>query len=114
MDQTDNADPDVRWFAWWEVRPAIAHGRAGGIALHHFRWNLRRFGLGPSDPACHIIGTDPAALSTFAARFGLPERLIQPPRPHRPDIWHFDAFGRVLERLEAAYPRPDGIDEPRD
>ena len=103
----------MRWFAWWEVQPAFTHGRAGGIALHHFRWNLRRFGLGPRDPACHIIATDRAVLVAFGARFGLPERLIQPPRPHRPDIWHFDAFGWVLDRLQAAYPPPPGIDEAR-
>jgi hypothetical protein len=102
---------DVRWFAWWEVGPAFEHSRAGGIALHHFRWNLRRFGLGPRDPACHIIATDRAALVAFAVRFGLPERLIQPPRPHRPDLWHFDAFGWTLDRLKMAYPPPEGIAE---
>ena len=102
---------DVRWFAWWEVQPALAHGRAGGIALHHFRYDLRRFKLGSRDPACHIISTNREALIAFAAPFGLHEALIRPPRAHRPDIWHFDAFGRVLERLQAVYPPPDGIDE---
>jgi hypothetical protein len=103
--------PDVRWFAWWEVQPALAHGRAGGIALHHFRYDLRRFKLGAREPACHIISTDRAALVAFAAPFGLHEALIRPPRAHRPDIWHFDAFGRALVRLQVVYPLPDGIDE---
>jgi hypothetical protein len=111
--RTERAEPDVRWFAWREVQQAFAHGRGGGIALHHFRYDLRRFGLGSNAPACHVISTDRAALIVFVARFGLPERLIQFPRPNRPDIWHFDAFGRVLERLEAAYPPPEGIDEAR-
>lgn len=96
----------MRWFAWREVRAALAHGRAGGIALHRFRHDLRRFGLGPREAACHILSSDRAALVAFAGRFGLRERWIEPPRPHRPDIWHFDAFGRALERLESAYPPP--------
>lgn len=101
---------DVRWFARREVRAALAHGRTGGIALHHFRYDLRRFGLGANDPACHIISVDRAALIAFAAQFGLPERVLQPPRPYRPDIWHFDAFGTTLLRLRAAYPPPEGIE----
>ena len=111
MEQADWAGLDVRWFAWWEVQPALAHGRTGGIALHHFRYDLRRFRLGPRAPACHIISTNRAALEAFASRFGLTAARIQPPRAHRPDIWHFDAFGHVLERLQAAYPLPEGIDE---
>jgi hypothetical protein len=113
VQKPDNTDPDVRWFAWWEVHAAFAHGRAGGIALHRFRYDLRRFGLGPRDPACHILSTNAEALIAFAARLGLPEARIQPPRPYRPDIWHFDAFGPVLERLEAAYPPPPEVLEPR-
>jgi hypothetical protein len=101
----------VRWFSWREVQEALAHGRAGGIALHHFRYDLRRFGLGLGDPACHILSADRDALVTFAARFGLPEVLLKPPRPHRPTIWHFDAFGWALARLESAYPLPEGIDD---
>jgi len=104
-------DGDVRWFTRWEVREALAHGRSGGIALHQFRHDLRRFGLGANDPACHILSADRAALVAFAARIGLPERLIQPPRPYRPDIWHFDAFGTVLERLRAAYPPPENTQD---
>jgi hypothetical protein len=98
---------DVRWFAWRDVRAALAHGRAGGIALHRFRHDLRRFGLGPSDPACHMLSADRTALVTFAARFGLRAAWIEPPRPRRPDIWHFDLFGAVLDELEAAYPPED-------
>jgi hypothetical protein len=105
------SDTNVRWFTWREVSPALDHGRAGGIALHYFRWNLRRFGLGSQAPACHILSADRLLLVAFVARFGLPEFLIQPPRPHRPDVWHFDAFGVVLERLAEAYPLPDDIDE---
>jgi hypothetical protein len=107
---TDSTAPEVRWFAWWEIQPAFAHGRAGGIALHRFRYDLRRFGLGPHDPACHILSTNRAALVRFAGGFGLSEARIQPPRAHRPDVWHFDAFGQVLERLEAAFPPPDDLD----
>ena len=109
----ETAEPDVRWFAWWELHDAFAHGRRGGIALHHFRYDLRRFGLGKADPACHILSADRAALVAFAARFGLREAWIEPPRPHRPDIWHFDAFGWVLDRLVAAYPPPPDIEEGR-
>jgi len=105
---------DVRWFAWQEVQEALAFGRAGGIALHHFHFDLRRFGLGPRDPVCHIISSDPAALVVFAACFGLPERLLKPPRPHRPDIWHFDAFGYALDRLKLTYPPPTGFDKATD
>ena len=107
------AGPEVHWFAWWELQDAFAYGRRGGIALHHFHYDLRRFGLGPRDPACHILSADRAALVAFAARFGLREAWIEPPRPHRPDIWHFDAFGSVLDQLVAAYPLPDGIDNRR-
>jgi hypothetical protein len=101
----------VRWFTWREVSPALEHGRAGGIALHYFRWNLRRFGLGSQDPACHILSADRPVLVAFVAGFGLPEFLIQAPRPHRPDVWHFDAFGPVLERLAKVYPLPEDIDD---
>lgn len=111
MRRPDRTGPAVRWFAWWEVQLAFDFGRAGGIALHRFRYDLRRFGLGRRDPACHILSTDRAALVTFAAQFGLREAAIQAPRAHRPDIWHFDAFGYVLERLEAAYPPPADLDE---
>jgi hypothetical protein len=110
VDHVDSADLDVRWFAWRETQAALAHARAGGIALHYFHWDLRRFGLGRHDPACHIIATDRQSLVRFATRFGLREASISPPRRHRPDIWHFDAFGRALERLEAAYPLPPGLD----
>ncbi|HET8626877.1 MAG TPA: hypothetical protein VFL91_05640 [Thermomicrobiales bacterium] len=97
-------NPGVRWFAWREVRAAYAYARAGGIALHAFQHDLRRFGFGPREPACHILSADRAALVAFAARFGLREAWIEPPRPRRPDLWHFDAFGPALERLKAAYP----------
>ena len=103
------SDTSIRWFSWREVSPAMDHGRAGGIALHYFRWNLRRFGLGSQAPACHVLSADRPRLVVFVARFGLPEFLIQAPRPHRPDVWHFDAFGRVLERLAEAYPLPEEI-----
>jgi hypothetical protein len=103
-------EPEVLWFPWWKVQPALAYGRTGGIALHRFLYDLRRFGLGPRDPACHILSADRAALIGFAARFGLRTRL-EPPRPHRPDVWHFDAFGPPLLSLERAYPPPAGIDE---
>ncbi len=104
-------DLDVQWFAWRQVQEALAHGRDGGIALHYFRYDLRRFGLKLGDPACHILSADRETLVLFAASFGMPEFLIKPPRTHRPDIWHFDAFGYVLQRLEVAYPLPSGIDE---
>lgn len=102
---------EVRWYAWREVRPALAHARTGGIALHRFRYDLRRFGLGRNDPACHVLSADRPGLVAFVGAFGLRERWIQPPRPHRPEVWHFDAFGIVLEWLEEAYPPPAGIDE---
>jgi hypothetical protein len=104
----------VRWFTWREVSPALDHGRGGGIALHYFRYDLRRFGLGPRAPACHILSADRPALVAFVAPLGLPILAIQAPRRHRPDVWHFDAFGRVLERLTAAYPLPDDIEDAAD
>lgn len=103
---------DVRWFTWREVRAAFAHGRAGGVALHTFHHDLRRFGLGPREPACHIISADRAALVAFGARFGLRAAWIEPPRAHRADLWHFDAFGDVLARLVAAYPPPRPFQSP--
>ena len=111
MIDNDAAGTKVRWFAWRQVQEAFCYVRADGIALHYFRYDLRRFGLGSNDPACHILSTDPAALVAFGQPFGLREAFLQPPRPHRPDIWHFDAFGPVLKRLVAAYPPPDVIDE---
>lgn len=100
---------DVRWFAWRDVRAALAHGRAGGIALHRFRHDLRRFGLGPNEAACHMLSADRAALIGFGARFGLRAAWLEPPRPRRPEIWHFDLFGTVLQDLEAAYPPPAAV-----
>jgi hypothetical protein len=102
---------DVRWFAWRQVQEALDHGRDGGIALHHFRYDLRRFGLRLGDPACHILSADRSRLVAFAAHFGMPEFLIKPPRPHRPEVWHFDAFGTMLERLKATYPPPEDLDD---
>lgn len=103
-------DEHVIWFAWFEVQPALAHARTNGIALHHFRYDLRRFGLGRRDPACHVMSADLLELTHFCSRFGLPGWLRQAPRPHRPDVWHFDVFGEVLTRLIAAHPLPPGID----
>lgn len=111
---------DVRWFAWREVRAAFAHGRTGGIALHRFRHDLRRFGFGAAEPACHMISADRARLVAFAARFGLRAAWIEPPRggrPGRADIWHFDIFGDLLARLETVYPPPPATGaegDPRD
>lgn len=105
--------PEVRWFPWFEVQEALAHGRGGGIALHHFRYDLRRFGLGLREPACHIMSADRPALVAFAGRFGLVEAWISAPRPHRPAVWHFDAFGWALRRLQEAHPLPDDIDGAR-
>lgn len=100
---------ETRWFAWWEVQEALAYGRASGIALHYFRYDLRRFGLGRNDPACHILSAERAALVAFGAAFGLREAWLEPPRRHRPDIWHFDAFGPLLTRLLVAHPLPLAI-----
>ena len=100
---------DVRWFGRWELPAAFAFGRAGGIALHHFRWDLRRFGLGRLDPACHMLSAEPRLLVACAARFGLGASSLQPPRPYRPDIWHFDLYGATFERLTTAYPPPAGV-----
>jgi hypothetical protein len=105
---------DVRWFTWREVSPALDHGRTGGIALHYFRYDLRRFGLGSRAPACHIMSANRPMLVEFVARFGLREALIQTPRRHRPDVWHFDAFGRVLDHLAEIYPLPADIEDPSD
>lgn len=97
---------DVRWFAWRAVREALAHGRNGGIALHRFRHDLRRFGLGANEAACHMLSADRAVLIAFGRHFGLRAAWLEPPRPRRPDIWHFDLFGAALRELEAAYPPP--------
>jgi hypothetical protein len=102
---------EVRWFAWREVQPALAHARTGGIALHHFRYDLRRFGLGRNDRACHVLSAHRDELTAFVATFGLREAWIQAPRPHRPHVWHFDAFGPVLTWIEEAHPPPSGIDD---
>ncbi len=99
----------VRWFAWRAVREALAHGRAGGIALHRFRHDLRPFGFGAFEPACHMLSADRTALVEFGARFGLRPAWLEPPRPRRPDIWHFDLFGAALRELEAAYPPPEEV-----
>ncbi len=107
--RVDSESFDVRWFAWRAVREALAHGRAGGIALHRFHHDLRRFGLGSSEPACHMLSADRAVLVAFGARFGLRAAWLEPPRLRRPDIWHFDVFGTILQELEAAYPPYDMV-----
>jgi hypothetical protein len=104
-----SAEGAVRWFAWRAVREALDHGRAGGIALHRFRHDLRPFGLGAFEPACHMLSADRAALVAFGARFGLRPAWLEPPRPRRPDIWHFDLFGGALRELEAAYPPSEEV-----
>lgn len=102
-------DKDVAWFDWWEVQEALGHARAGGIALHYFRYDLRRFGLSANEPACHILSADRAALVAFGSAFDLRAEWLELPRRHRPEVWHFDAFGSLLERLRAAYPLPETI-----
>jgi len=42
-------------------------------------------------------------------QIGLPAWTVQAPRPHRPEIWHFDAFGFILTRLIERYPLPEHI-----
>ncbi len=86
---SDGGVGTVRWFAWRQVRAAFAHGRNGGIALHRFRHDLRRFGLTSSEPACHILSADRAAVVAFGARFGLRVAWIEPPCPRRRDMWLF-------------------------
>lgn len=94
----------ARWFERDQVAAALRFARSGGIALHRFRWDLRRFGLSADEPACHVLSTDVAALVEFGAALELHPKHLQPPPAYRPDVWHFDAFGPVLERLEAAHP----------
>lgn len=109
MGRSDIRRYDIAWFDWREIQAALAHGRAGGIALHYFRYDLRRFGLTRNEPACHILSADHAALVAFGLAFGLRAEWLEPPRRHRPEVWHFDAFGLVLERLLLAYPPPEAI-----
>lgn len=109
MAQRDMRSYDVAWFDWWEVQEALAHARAGGIALHYFRYDLRRFGLGRDEPACHILSADHASLVAFGSAFGLRREWLEAPRRHRPEVWHFDAFGPLLERLLEVYPLPAAI-----
>jgi hypothetical protein len=101
--------PGIRWFAWRAVREALDYGRTGGIALHRFRHDLRPFGLGAFEPACHMLSTNRTALVEFGARFGLRPAWLEPPRSRRPDIWHFDLFGAALRDLEAVYPPPEEV-----
>lgn len=109
MLRRDRRGNDIAWFDWWEVQEALAYGRAGGIALHYFRYDLRRFGLGSNEPACHILSADHAALVAFGLAFGLRAEWLEPPRRNRPEVWHFDVFGPLLERLLEAYPAPETI-----
>lgn len=104
----ERAEASPRWFAWWEVQEALAFSRTG-IALHYFRYDLRRFGLGMNDPACHILSADRPALVTFGSQFGLREAWMEPPRRNRPGIWHYDVFGPLLVRLMAVYPPSEGV-----
>jgi hypothetical protein len=100
---------EISWFAWREVQEALAYSRTGRIALHFFLYDLRRFGLARQDPCCHVLSSDRERLTAFVAQFGMPAFLLQAPKPHRPDVWHFDAFGEVLRRIEEAYPPPDRV-----
>lgn len=104
--------PPVTWFGWRDLAAAYQLARAGGIALHIFRHDLRRFGFSATEPACHIISADRKALVAFASGVGLRAAWIEPPRRHRPDLWHFDAFGGVLARLLVDYPLPEGVTWP--
>jgi hypothetical protein len=102
-------DFHVCWFGWHQVQDAFTHARGGGIALHYFHWDLRRFGLGVGDPACHVISADSTLLEAFATNLGLERVKLSPPRPNRADIWHFDAFAWVLDVLVQTYPPPAEI-----
>lgn len=103
------ADFNVRWFPWRGVRAALEYGRAGGIALHRFRHDLRAFGLSQNEPACHMLSADRELLLACGQQFGLRAAWLEPPKPRRPDIWHFDLFGNTLRQLETQYPPSDTL-----
>jgi hypothetical protein len=96
--------PSVRCFSPYEVHDALTYALTGNIALHFFRYDLRRLGLGKDDPACHILSNGPSTLADFMHDLGIPPRPLHPPRPNRPAIWHADAFGWVLGVILRLYP----------
>jgi hypothetical protein len=49
-------------------------------------------------------------LEAFVTQLGVQRIKLSPPRPHRPDIWHVDAFDWLLDLLKEMYPPPEGID----
>lgn len=103
------AELPIAWFGWREVTPALQFAREGGIALHYFHFDLRRFGLTRDDPCCHLLGSDRIQLINFAGGFGLPAWALQADRPHRRGVWHFDAFGPALAAICDHYPPPDTV-----
>jgi len=91
----------VRAFERREVGEALAWARAGGIALHFFRWSHPRYGTGEY---CHVLCADRERLIAFGAGFGWVPAVLQPPRRER-GVWHYDAYGwrtLALRRLVAA------------
>lgn len=83
---------EVRYFAWREIRAALAFAYAGGIAVHrnldysgHLIGGHRR----PA-PFLHVLGL-PGPLLGWAGARGYRPEWMQPARRRRPP--HFDVFG---------------------
>ena len=98
--------------AWDELVAAMPRPSPFLLSAWLVEW-WRHFGAGGRLAVSTAFRGDRlvAGLPLFVrARFGLRTR-IQPPRRHRPEVWHFDAFGPPLLSLERAYPPPPGIDE---
>lgn len=85
----ESGEGHIRTFERREIAEALAWARAGGVALHFFRWSHPRFGTGEY---CHILCADRERLIAFGARFGYVPALLQPPRRGR-GVWHYDAYG---------------------
>ncbi|MFN2451036.1 MAG: hypothetical protein ABR541_01630 [Candidatus Dormibacteria bacterium] len=100
---------EIRYFAWREVRPAIAFALAGGIAVHRNLDYSNRLigGRRRPGPFLHVLGLhDP--LLAWAAERGHGAEWLQPARHGRPP--HYDVFGEhaatILRELGVEAVRP--------
>ena len=83
---------EMRYFAWREIRAAVAFALAGGIAVHRNLDYSHRLigGRRRPGPFLHVLGL-PEPLVEWAADRGHGAEWMQPARRGRPP--HYDVFG---------------------
>jgi hypothetical protein len=91
---------DERYFERRQVREAIAHAEAGGIAVHrnfdHYHGRRSPRGIPMERPFVHVIGLRPV-LEEWGRLHGLRPEWIQPEKRRR--VAHYDVFGELAQAL---------------